>query len=436
TLLENIEYFKASFDNANIGACLVTMDGSFIKVNDELCRLTGYSRDELAKLKFNDITHPEDREIGLISIRKILANEISQTSFEKRYIHKSGKIVWVKVSTSGVRNAKGEMQYCVTYVQDITEEKNAEEIIRESEANLKSAQRYAHIGSWVWDVKANHLKWSDEMFNIFGIEKESFSGNLQEVIANAIHPDDREKVEESNRSVVELGKPIPLEYRVIRPDGSIRYVWAEAGELILDDKGAFSILKGTVQDITYRKLIEQSLFESEERYRLVDESSQDLIYSYDRQSRFTHANSSMCKLMGLKLEEIIGKTHEELGFPQEQYDEWAKLHKQVYLKNSTVIAETITPIQGGAPMYFEVVLNPIHDSKGAIIGIAGTTRDINARKQAELKVNEQLEELKRWYEVTLNRESRIMELKHEVNQLLIEEQKPIRYPSAEEDTAK
>ncbi len=435
-LQESVEYFKATFENANIGACLLGLNGEFININDEFCRIVGFSRTELLKLTFNDITHPDDKSIGLEIHKKMLANISNQGRFDKRYINKKGEVVWVRISNASVRDEKGGLKYVVAYVQDITEEKRAEDIIKESEANLKNAQKYAHIGSWVWDIKANHLEWSDEMFNIFGIDKTKFTGNLQEVITNAIHPDDREKVEESNRSVIEQGKPIPLEYRIIRPDGSVRVVWAEAGELILDDKGAFSLLKGTVQDITYRKRIEQSLAESEERYRLVDESSQDLIYSYDRQSRFSHANSTMCKTLGLKLEEIIGKTHEELGFPQEQCDEWARLHKQVYLTNSTVISETVTPIHGGAPLFFEVVLNPIHDSTGAIIGIAGTTRDINARKQAELKVNEQLDELKRWYEVTLNRESRILELKHEVNQLLTEEQKPIRYPSAEEDHLK
>jgi PAS domain S-box-containing protein len=134
-------------------------------------------------------------------------------------------------------------------------------------------------------------------------------------------------------------------------------------------------------------------------------------------------------LLGLKLEQIIGKTHEELGFPPEQCQEWARLHQQVYQTGKTVIAETTTPIQDGAFQYFEVVLNPIHDGNGNIIGIAGMTRDINARKKAEAQINEQLEELRRWHNVTLGRENRVLQLKKEINQLLTEAGLPPRYTS-------
>jgi hypothetical protein len=104
----------------------------------------------------------------------------------------------------------------------------------------------------------------------------------------------------------------------------------------------------------------------------------------------------------------------------------------VYETNSTVISETVTPIQGGEPQYFEVVLNPIHDETGAIIGIAGTTRDINAKKMAEKKIDAQIEELRRWHNITLGREDRILELKREVNQLLLEAGRPLHYASVQE----
>jgi PAS domain S-box-containing protein len=91
------------------------------------------------------------------------------------------------------------------------------------------------------------------MYSIFGINREDFTGKLQDVITRSIHPDDLAEVEASNLSVIEKKKPIPLEYRIILPDGSIRTVWAEAGELKLDEKGNPAVLSGIVQDITKRK---------------------------------------------------------------------------------------------------------------------------------------------------------------------------------------
>ena len=151
--------------------------------------------------------------------------------------------------------------------QEIEERKQAEEQLRRSEAALKQAQRVAHVGSWRWHVRSNCLEWSDEMYRIFGIEKETFSGELSDVIERAIHPEDRAAVEQSNLSVMQDKKPIPLEYRVIRTDGTIRTVWAEAGELILDAAGEPAALTGIVQDISERKETEVALRGYAERLR-------------------------------------------------------------------------------------------------------------------------------------------------------------------------
>lgn len=234
------------------------------------------------------------------------------------------------------------------------------------------------------------------------------------------------------------GGHVPLHNLLVVPHfshGKIISIAAVANRLKdydQDDIIQINTLLTSVEAIVDSKRSEEALRKSEERYHLIDEASQDLIYSYDRQSRFTHANSSLCRRIGLKPEQIVGKTHEELGFSPEQCQEWARLHQQVYQTNKTVIAETVAPIQGDPSQYFEVVLNPIHDESGNIIGIAGMTRDINARKKAEAQIAEQLEELRRWHNVTLGRENRIIELKKEVNQLLAEAGQPPRYTSVVE----
>jgi PAS domain S-box-containing protein len=151
-------------------------------------------------------------------------------------------------------------------LEDLKEEieirKMSEKALRASEAALQKAQRVAHLGSWVWHIPENRLEWSDEMFRIFGMEKKGFSGNLADVIASAIHPDDRAAVEHVNNSVTLENKPIPLEYRIIWPDGSVRTVWAEAGDIILDRSGKPQTLSGIVQDITERKQAEEQIHQA------------------------------------------------------------------------------------------------------------------------------------------------------------------------------
>jgi PAS domain S-box-containing protein len=130
------------------------------------------------------------------------------------------------------------------------------------------------------------------------------------------------------------------------------------------------------------------LRKSEERYALINDSSDDSIYSYDMQGRFTSANRRLCELLGLSAERIIGHTHEELGFPQSLCDDWAALHKRVYESDRTVISETTAPVADGSIHDFEVVLNPLHDGEGRIIGIGGTTKDITPRKRGERDLRE------------------------------------------------
>jgi PAS domain S-box-containing protein len=131
--------------------------------------------------------------------------------------------------------------------------------LHETAAALKKAQWLANVGSWSWHVQLGKVEWSEQMFRIFGLDPATFTGDLGDTIARAIHPDDRRKVEAVNEEVLAGGPPHPIEYRVVWPDGTQRVVWAEAGELIRDAEGRPGVLSGIAQDITDRRLSEAEL---------------------------------------------------------------------------------------------------------------------------------------------------------------------------------
>lgn len=188
---------------------------------------------------------------------------------------------------------------------DVAERKQTLAALEKSEASLRKAQRFARIGSWTWDIKANRLEWSDEMFRLFGIEKATFTGALEDVIARAIHPDDRPAVEASNASVMNEGVPVPLEYRILWPDGTEHVVWAEAGELVRDEDGAPWKLSGTVQDITERKQSEERLKENEQRLRAILEASTDGFWLVDNEGNILAVNEAYSRMSGYTEAELL-----------------------------------------------------------------------------------------------------------------------------------
>lgn len=197
----------------------------------------------------------------------------------------------------------------------------------ESEAALLKAQQVAHVGSWTWYIQENRVVWSDEMYRIFGIQKSKFTGILSDVIANSIHPDDRAVVEEGNRLVVVEGKPQSFENRIVRPDGTVRVVYAEAGELVRDFKGSPATLTGIVQDITERRAAENELRESETRYRNLILHLPDAIF-INHDNRVVLVNEACLKLFGAEKEsDMLGKTPYDLFHP----DFHEQIHQRISL---------------------------------------------------------------------------------------------------------
>ena len=176
--------------------------------------------------------------------------------------------------------------------------------LRESESRLAEAQRIAKIGNWVWDVTNNELWWSDETFRIFDIRREEFGATLGAFL-NSVHLDDRERVQSS------IGQPLQhglgtwqIDYRIARADGTIRFVHEEAEtEFDLDGKPLRRL--GTVQDVTERKLAEEALRESEERFRGLVTQAADAFFLLDWDGRILDVNQSACDGLGYGRDELL-----------------------------------------------------------------------------------------------------------------------------------
>ena len=125
-LKESEERFRMTFEAAGVGIAHVAPDGRWLRINGKLAELTGYTREELLSLTFQDITHPADLERDLEHVRRMKLGRLKGYSVEKRYIRKDGSWVWVKLTVSSLRSVSGEVSCFVSVIEDITERKLAE----------------------------------------------------------------------------------------------------------------------------------------------------------------------------------------------------------------------------------------------------------------------------------------------------------------------
>ena len=145
-LRESEERFRRIFDEAPIGAAIVALDYRFARVNETLCRITGYSAEELTTLTFKDITHPDDLAIDVEQVRRLTVGEINEYRQEKRYVRKDGAIVWGRLSVRLIKDAVGQPLYFLPIIEDINDRKRAEEEREKLEAQWRQAQKMEAVG--------------------------------------------------------------------------------------------------------------------------------------------------------------------------------------------------------------------------------------------------------------------------------------------------
>ena len=120
---------------------LVAPDGKWLRVNRSVCEITGYSEEELLQRSFQDITHPDDLDLDLANVHKMLAGEINDYQMEKRYYHKNGAIVWVLLSVSLVRDKKERPRFFISQIQDITTRKESERQLEAAAAEIAKLRK-------------------------------------------------------------------------------------------------------------------------------------------------------------------------------------------------------------------------------------------------------------------------------------------------------
>jgi two-component system cell cycle sensor histidine kinase/response regulator CckA len=311
------ERFRSAFDNASIGFAIADLNRRLIQVNPQYCELTGYSEDELIGRDFADITHPEDRDANQDHMDAVVSGRLKASRFEKRYIRKGGDVIWVQLSVSAIHDARGRPCQTLALCHDITERKEAENVVRESEERFRIVSRATNDVIWDWDIRSGDIWWNEAVETTFGYRPEELTLGQRGWI-NLIHPDDRASFQSGLAEALQSGAfRWTGHYRLRRKDGTFAHV-LDRGYVIRDAVGRAVRMVGTITDMTEHARAEESLRRSEELYRFLFHGSPLPMWIYDVETlAFLEVNLAAIAHYGYSKQEFLSRTIADIRPPED-----------------------------------------------------------------------------------------------------------------------
>jgi diguanylate cyclase (GGDEF)-like protein/PAS domain S-box-containing protein len=366
-LRESEERFRCAFEFAAIGKALVAPDGRWLQVNRSLCRILGYTAEELLATNFQSITHPDDLQKDVDYLRQMLGGTLSHYDMEKRYFHKDGHIIWVLLSVSLVRAAAGRPLYFVSQIQDITEQRRLTEDLRSAREDLQAILDNvpARITSWHAD-STNHFV-NREAATQFGVAAGQAVGkHIQEILGPERYAHAKPYIEAALS-----GERQSYEQVDSLPDGSLRYNHVEFVPKRPD--GTVIGLYALATDVTELRESHRRLAEERERLKVTLGSIHDAVITTDANMRITYINTAAESLFGLEMTAVEGRrVNEVIHLMDPQSSKAAAnligqsaFHGKVFRREQACLLHR----PDGTVCYVTDVVSPILDASGAVKGM-------------------------------------------------------------------
>ncbi|MBR10903.1 MAG: hypothetical protein CMP48_24900 [Rickettsiales bacterium] len=355
-----------------------TEDGKFIHWNKRFTELSGYSDEEMTYISPIDFFPESYRKEASEAIARVF--DTGSASLSSVFLTKDGRAIPHEYFGTKI-NYLG--QICsIGMGIDVTERIEAQNSLKQANKRLSTAQQIAQIGYWEWDWYNQNYLWSDEMYLLCGVPKEN--GPLQHLdFASRIHRKDLQVLENERKRIVNTLTPGEAEFRFFLPNGEMRYFEVNTSPII-DEKGSFASLEGTIQDITERKAQEAAVSSSNERYELISKATNDAVWDWDISTNEITGNANYLELFGLNRDSIIDEeTYFTRIHPDDKERVRANMAEALFSHQKTIIDEYRFKNRKGK---YRIILDRsqvFYDDKGMPKRMVGAMQDITSQKKAE-----------------------------------------------------
>ncbi|MCB1955172.1 MAG: PAS domain S-box protein [Rhodocyclaceae bacterium] len=370
--------YQSVFEQAAVGIARVSPEGRWLEVNQRLCEIVGYSREELLALDFQRLTHPEDLDADLHYVGQMLAGDIGRYQMEKRYFHRDGQIVWVRLTVALVHEVDGAPAYFISVVEDVSERVGFELDLIRQQVMYRSVFEQAAVG--IARV-APDGRWLDANKRLCEIVGYDYATLLKTDFQQITHPDDLATDLEFVRQLLAGERDhYRMEKRYLHRAGHA--VWIRLTvSLVRDGRGSPEYFIAVVEDVSERRAMEDELQQSRRRLQLLIDHAPVALAMFDRDMRYVAASRRWCDDYGLSGTDLLGRGHYEI-FPDIP-ESWKAAHQRGMAGEVLKVDEDCWLRADGSAQWLRWELMPWRTRTDEVGGVVIFTEDISARKRNE-----------------------------------------------------